>query len=156
MLRGFTTRTFYDRFQRKIATVGPEDEQVRQLQQHFLSRQGSVTEDFDTASPNAQLSISPDAGGSLETFLDGDSWQARWNASDYPADWTRAGGALVHSSAVAATLNWIGFGDDIPTTAALYFEATPLGTLTDTLGVTFCGGYQITFDPDTGVQFHRS
>lgn len=149
---GYTTRTSYDRFQRKIATVGP-DEQVRQLQQHFLSRQGSVTDDFDTTSPNAQLSISPDADGSLETFLNGDAWQARWNASDYPANWTRAGGALVHSSAVAATLSWIGFGDDTPATAALYFEATPVGTLTDTLGVTFCGGYQITFDPDTGFSF---
>jgi RHS repeat-associated protein len=149
---GYTTRTLYDRFQRKIATVGP-DEQVRQVLQNFLSRQGSASNDFDPASPNATLSISPDGGGSVETFLTGDSWQDRWQPSAYPADWTRAGGALVHNAAAADTLSWVGFGDAIPATAALFFDVTPTTTLADALGVTFGGGYQITFDPDTGFAF---
>jgi RHS repeat-associated protein len=149
---GYTTRSLYDRFQRKIATVGP-DEQVRQVLQNFLSRQGSASDDFDPSSPNATLSISPDGGGSVETFLTGDSWQDRWQPSAYPADWTRAGGALVHNAAVTDTLSWMGFGDAIPATAALFFDVTPTTALADTLGVTFGGGYQITFDPDTGFAF---
>src|SRR5690606_35924678 len=76
---GRTNRTRYDRFQHTVAMVGPE-EQVKELSQRFLSRQGSARDAFEPTSPNADLTLHPAGGGRLETFRSGEEWTTRWQA----------------------------------------------------------------------------
>jgi large repetitive protein len=149
---GRTLRTVYDDFQRQSATVGPQ-EQVKQIVQLFQSREGNAGGAFDPGSPNAALTVQPATGGSLETFTTGNEWQSRWQASNAATNWSTSGGALSHTSSTADTLAWIAFPDGAPATCAVFFEVQPQATLSGALGVSFGGGYQISYDPSTGYAF---
>ncbi|HEX5749729.1 MAG TPA: RHS repeat-associated core domain-containing protein [Archangium sp.] len=149
---GRTLRMRYDAFNRTVATVGPV-EQVKQLTQEFLSREGNARDAFDCASPNTNLAVGVAEGGSLETFLNGDEWRARWQATGSPSAWSRANGALTHTGSTSDTLTWRGFTGGSPETAALFFEVQPAGTLSGALGVTFGSGYRIAYEPSSGFSF---
>ncbi|HEX7913750.1 MAG TPA: RHS repeat-associated core domain-containing protein, partial [Paraburkholderia sp.] len=83
----------------------------------------------------------------------GDEWQQRWAASNYPANWSRARGALTHTAAVTDTLTWQGGDFGGATTTACYFEVTANGPLAGPLGVSFGAGYTIAYDPAAGFTF---
>ncbi|NTJ62043.1 hypothetical protein G6M50_12110 [Agrobacterium rhizogenes] len=146
---GHTLRCIYDSFQRLVAKVGPQ-EQVKELVQVSLSRAGNATDIFDAGNPNANLSLEPADGGTLETFCTGDEWQDRWQASATSTNWNVSGGALSHTASVGDTLTWQGSS---PATSALYFEVLPLATLAGPLAVSFAQGYQLAFDPNAGYSF---
>ncbi|HXH14372.1 MAG TPA: RHS repeat-associated core domain-containing protein, partial [Alphaproteobacteria bacterium] len=149
---GRTIRTLYDRFQRVVATVGPE-EQTKELAQRFLSRQGNAQDAFDTASPNADLTLHPAGGGILESFLSGNEWTNRWDASNAAANWSVAAGTLTHTVTQPDTLTWRGWSGSTPPTAALFFEVVPQHALAGPVGIRFGAGYQIAFDPVQGYTF---
>ncbi|MEA2564064.1 MAG: large repetitive protein [Acidobacteriota bacterium] len=113
---GRTSRTYFDRAGRPTVSVGASG-QVREIAQRFLSRKGSPDGQFQPASPNAELTLHPVAGGVLETFRDGAAWRTRWSAS---GDWQEGGGVLTHTSTSSGTLTWI--GQPAAGTWAVYFE----------------------------------
>jgi RHS repeat-associated protein len=122
---GRTSRTYYDRSGRPTVSVGVSG-QVRELAQRFLSRQGSPDGAFQPASPNAELTLHPAAGGLLEDFRDGGDWRSRWTASAFPANWQEGDGVLTHTATASDTLTWTG-GE--PTgTYAVYFELQATGS----------------------------
>lgn len=115
---GRTRWAYYDSFQRPSIQVGP-DGQPKELAQRFFSRQGTPSDTFQDASPNAELTLHPADGGTMETFLDGDAWQQNWLPGN-AADWSASAGALTNSSGATATLTC---QTPLPPTWALYFEA---------------------------------
>jgi RHS repeat-associated protein len=149
---GRTQRSMYDRFQRVVASVGPE-EQARELAQHFLSRQGSAGDAFTAASPNAEITLHPAGGGVIETFLAGDEWAQRWEASGGSARWSASDGELFHTAPSSDTLTWRGSAGGGPATAALTFGVRATSALAGPIGVSFGGGYRVAFDPDAGFSF---
>ena len=152
---GTTTRRLYNGFQRLTATVGT-DEQVKTFSLAFLSREGNAGDAFDSKAPNADLSLSPADGGTLETFLTGDEWQQRWSASNYPANWNRANGTLAHTASSNDTLSWQGGNFSGAPSTAFYFDVKANGALAGPLGITFGSGYTIAFDPSNGFTFDAS
>lgn len=148
---GHTLRTQYDRFQRVVASIGP-DEAPKEVAQRFLSRQGDAASAFNPASPNADLTLHPAGGGSFETFLSGNEWSTRWTAAN-PGDWRTGIGYLDHTAARDDTLAWAGRKGTTPPTAALFFEVVPQAALAGQVGVTFAGGYRIYYDAATGYGF---
>ena len=98
---GRTSRTYYDRAWQPTASVGASG-RVRELAQRFLSRKGSPDGRFQPASPNAEATLHPAAGGLLETFRDGGAWQRRWQTSG--GGWQASDGALNHGTSAAGTL----------------------------------------------------
>ena len=144
---GRTTRTLYDRFNRSIGSVGPDD-QLKELSVHFLSRQGSQADRFDDRSPNAELTLHPAGAGVAETFVDGGAWNSRWTAGQ-PAAWSISGGTLVHAKAGADSLRWTGW-NDAPASAAFFAELWPVGKLSSPVSISFGGGQTITWTPGSG------
>jgi RHS repeat-associated protein len=149
---GRVMRASFDRFQRALASVGA-DGQPKHLCQTFLSGQGNAGGTFDATSPNANLVLHPASGGALETFLTGDEWQSRWQASGLPGNWSVAPGALRHVGTVSDTLTWRGFDGSTPATAALFLEVQPPETLSGSFGVTFAQGYQLLYSAQGGYAF---
>ncbi|MCU0756396.1 MAG: hypothetical protein MUE46_14940 [Xanthomonadales bacterium] len=120
---GRTSQTCFDQAWQPTLSIGASG-QVRELSQRFQSRRGSADGTFDPASPNAELTLHPAAGGIVERFRDGGDWRTRWSAS--PADdWHGADGQLVHASTAAGSLQWLGQIEG-PARAA-YFEVVPAG-----------------------------
>jgi RHS repeat-associated protein len=86
-------RVFYDGFGRSVGSVGPFGENLNEIYLNYLARQG---EDQST-SPNNLLQVEALQGGFNETFLDADSWKARWDAD--ANTWSAGGGLLCASGA---------------------------------------------------------
>jgi large repetitive protein len=116
---GRTRWAYYDPFDRPSIQVGPNG-CPKELAVSFLSRQGSASDTFQSASPNAELTLHPADGGTMETFLDGSQSQARWQPNN-AGNWQAAKGILTNSSGSSATLT---YKSTLPTTWALYFETT--------------------------------
>ena len=116
-LGGRTKWICYDAFRRSTLHVGPGG-RPNELAQRFFSRQGSPDGMFQPGSPNAELTLHPANGGSVEAFLDGGAWQQAWQPSNL-ANWQAAGGALTH---VGGSTDSIACQATIPSTWALYFE----------------------------------
>ncbi|HKY03237.1 MAG TPA: RHS repeat-associated core domain-containing protein, partial [Blastocatellia bacterium] len=116
---GRTRWSLYDRFSRPTLQVGPNG-QPKELAQRFLSRQGNSGGGFETTSPNAELTLHPADGGSVETFLDGGAWQQVWQPAD-PQAWQASGRALSHVGTNADTLV---YKTALPATWAVYFEVS--------------------------------
>ena len=91
---GRTRWMYWDRFERRTLQVGPSG-QPKELAQRFLSRQGSPAGAFEPMSPNAELTLHPAGGGTLETFRDGTAWQQAWAPANAAA-WSVSDGALAH------------------------------------------------------------
>lgn len=141
---GSQTTTVFDSFMSQVATMAAGG-QILQLQQSFLSRQGSVNGDFDATSPNTNLSLQSAGGGVVDTFRDGTAWQSRWQASP-AANWKTSGGCLLNQGVEGETLAWIAGNPNNAKTAALYFEILPQSTLSGTVSITFgsdSGSYQV-------------
>ncbi|MDT7950753.1 MAG: RHS repeat-associated core domain-containing protein [Acetobacteraceae bacterium] len=149
---GQTLRRFHDRFGRVVANAGPQ-EQATEVSQRFLSRAGSAADTFLPGSPNLELTLHAADGGCVERFADGESWTARWTASNAGSHWTRASGTLAHSMAVPDTLSWNGWPDPSPETAAFLFELWPTAGLGGPFGLAFGSGCAITFTPGSGYAF---
>ncbi|WP_321807418.1 RHS repeat-associated core domain-containing protein [Burkholderia sp. BCC1993] len=149
---GTTMQRRYNAFQRLTATIGT-DQQVKTMSIAFLSREGNAGGRFDAAAPNADLSVSPDLGGTLETFMTGDEWQQRWAAGNVATNWRCSGGALQHTAATNDTLTWQGGNFGGASTTAFYVEIAAQGTLAGAVGVTFGAGYSIGYDPAAGFSF---
>lgn len=114
---GRTSRTYYDRSYRASVSVGSAG-LVREISTSFLSRQGSVNDAFEAASPNAELTLHSSGGGILESFRDGGLWATRWLPSNANA-WQVEDGALTHAGSSSDSLTW----SQRPSgTYAVYFE----------------------------------
>lgn len=114
---GRTRWSVHDAFWRRTLEIGP-DAQPTELALRFLSRQGSAAGAFELASPNAELTLHPAVGGSVETFTDGGAWASTWQPSD-PAAWSASAAGLAHVATGDATLSYLGA---LPPTWAVYFE----------------------------------
>lgn len=146
-----TARMVYDRFQRKLAQVGPA-ENVTQLTYAYVSGQGTE-QGFQPAEPNSLLTVVASEGGVYESFLDGSGWQADWTASNAGTNWTPQDGCLVHGTASSDTLAAATVADS---GFALYFELTPgspdqpAAGLTDTFGITTGDALALTWQASSG------
>lgn len=116
---GRTRWAYYDPFDSPSIQVGPNG-CPKELALRFLSRQGSSSDAFQPASPNAELTLHPAGGGTMETFLDGADWQTRWQP-DAPGNWQTVSGVLTNISGANAAVT---YKSTLPTTWALYFETT--------------------------------
>ncbi len=114
---GRTRWTLYDAFDRPALQLGP-DRQPKELAVHFLSRQGSATDVFEPACPNAELTLHPAGGGSVQTFTDLDGWQTTWQPAD-PKAWDVSQAGLVHVGSSDDALTYVG---SLPPTWAVAFE----------------------------------
>lgn len=142
---GSTSFTLYDNFNRSLGAVGA-DGQLQELDIRFQSRQGSTTDSFDNASPNAELTLHCTGGGIAETFVDGGAWAARWKPGN-AALWSTAGGVLSKASATADTLTWEGQAAGL---TAFFLELVPPASLGGTMSLSFGGGQQIAWNPGQG------
>lgn len=138
---GRTRWSLYDSFLRPTLQVGP-NAQPKELAQRFLSRQGSSGGVFQATSPNAELTLHPADGGSVETFLDGGAWQQSWQPGN-PQAWRASGGSLSHVGTGADTLVYKG---EMKDRWAVYFEVAvgsqqPTLTLeAGSISVSYSGG----------------
>lgn len=152
---GRTRRNIYDRFQQQIVEVDPCEATVK-LNQGFASRRGNADGIFDPASPNALVTVEPAGGGTTVRFLADGDWQAHWQPGG--GSWTAAGGLLTHTAGPAATLDWRGWGDTTPASAALLVEWVPAnpvsdGPLAGPVAITFGDGWVLSYDPQPGVGY---
>ena len=123
---GRTRWTYYDPFERPSIQVGPNG-CPKELAVRFLSRQGSSSDAFQPGSPNAESTLHPADGGTMETFLDRSAWQQNWKP-DNASHWQAAKGVLSNTSIASATLT---NQSALPATWAVYFETTfPSGSPT--------------------------
>jgi large repetitive protein len=148
---GLTQRTCYDAFHRTVAIIGADGE-AKEYVPCGLSRQGNITDGFDPANPNSEITIHPAAGGFVETFLSGDEWTGRWRTAD-PAAWSTLAGSLNYTGSTGDTLSWIGWQGTGPATAAVAFELSCPASLAGPVAIGFGSGYQISWHPSDGWTF---
>lgn len=139
----------YDNFNQPLGAVGA-DGQLQELGLRFLSRQGSASDAFDNASPNAELTLHMVDGGIAETFLDGGQWAQRWVPGNASL-WLASGGVLSKPGNSADSLTWRGEG--AATTAAFFIEMTTGPALAGPVALVFGGGQRIAWIPGKGWQW---
>ncbi|KXV08495.1 hypothetical protein CR51_10690 [Caballeronia megalochromosomata] len=146
--------TLYDAFNRPLGSVGA-DGQLKELGIRCLSRQGSARDQFDDASPNAELTLHMTDGGHAETFRDGAQWRTRWQSAN-PDVWRTADGVLSKTGDTADTLVWQG-AHEAAGAVAYFIEIVPPDTLgSGTLAFQFGMGDTIGWTPGVGWQWRTA
>ncbi|WP_168790570.1 RHS repeat domain-containing protein [Paraburkholderia aromaticivorans] len=146
--------TLYDRYNRPLGAVGG-DGQVQELSMRCLSRQVSVGDSFNDASPNSELTLHMTHGGRAETFLDGAQWRTRWQPDD-PGLWATADGILSKSRNAPSTLVWQG-AREATAAVAFYIEIVPAAAPgSGTLAFQFGAGESIGWTPGAGWQWRAA
>jgi RHS repeat-associated protein len=102
---------------------------------------------FDAASPNASLTVSPQAWGLLQSFTLGDGWQTDWQSADF-GRWVPEGGALVHQPGQEDRLTYYS-QDFLPGEPSYGFtlRVRPVGALTGGVGLAFGAAARLGWDP---------
>ncbi|GAA1619603.1 RHS repeat-associated core domain-containing protein [Actinoplanes couchii] len=138
-LFGQTNRLAYDRWQRAVIEVGPDDS-PRSMVATQLWRQTSDGE-FDPATPSSTVHVVLRGGGTFTDFRRGEQWRDGWDAT---GTWQRGPGRLSFSGGGRATLTsrpLLDGGDPFDAVVYRFALADPAPTMP--LHLSFGGGWSV-------------